>query len=273
MPAKRTTLMMIGFPLLCILLGLFAGYEGGIVIKTAAKEMAQNSRENSEYGTSIKSVRVTIQADQQELLFDQLRQFAKKEFFAIRITTTSFDSSYHVEMWREDVQIGGSFYPDSGELGLGLLRNSFEQRPPQPISVAVLEDLANDLQSFISEVPSAIITEMRHRLIITTTDKWRTEELLAQMKALAEKHSLKYESSFDDSSLFYTCLDLAIRGEGFHITTHDCDRDTIKDFNIDFYLDYHKTPTAKSEETLDELFNELKSVFGNIDNAVVKEQP
>jgi hypothetical protein len=118
MPAKRTTLMMSGFLLLCILLGSLAGYQGGIIIKTEFKEMAQNSKENSEYGTSVKSVRVTIQADQQELLFDQLRQFAEKNFFAIRITTTSFDPSYNVEMWREDVQIGGSFYPDSGELGL-----------------------------------------------------------------------------------------------------------------------------------------------------------
>src|SRR5436190_1421942 len=83
---------------------------------------------------------------------------------------------------------GGSFYTDSGKLDLGLLRNNFEQRPPQPISVAVFDEVKTDLESFISEVPSAITTERRYRLIITTTDNWRTEELLAQMKALAEKH-------------------------------------------------------------------------------------
>jgi hypothetical protein len=174
-------------------------------------------------------------------------------------------------MWREDVQIGGSFYPDSGELGLGLLRNPFEQRPPQPISMEVFDDLAGDLQSFISEVPSSIITERRYQLIITTTRDWQNEELLAQMKALAEKHSLQYEFSFHPSD--DRCLDVEIYGEDFRITVSDCERDTIKDFDIEFFLDYHGNPTAKSEETLDELFNELKSAFGNIDNATVKEQP
>ncbi len=266
----RTRLMMIGFLLLGVLSGLFFGYEGGIVIKTSVKEMLQNSKENSENGVPVKSVTITVQADQRELLFDQLRQFAKKDFFAIRIT--SLDAFYDVEMWRDDVEVNGSFYPDSGKLDLGLLRNQFEQQPPQPISVAVFDKVITDLESFISEVPSAIITEKRHRLIIKTTDNWRNEELLAQMKALAEKHSLKYEFSFDPSD--HRCLNVAIHEEGFHITTEDCERDTIQDFNIDFYLDYHKTPTATSEETLDKLFEELKSLFGNIDNAtVVNEQP
>jgi hypothetical protein len=91
------------------------------------------------------------------------------------------------------------------------------------------------------------------------------------MKALAEKHSLQYEFSFHPSD--DRCLDVEIYGEDFRITVSDCERDTIKDFDIEFFLDYHGNPTAKSEETLDELFNELKSAFGNIDNATVKEQP
>jgi len=274
MLTKSTRLTMIGFLLLGIVLGLFVGYEGGIVVKTSVKEMLQNSKESAEKGLPIKSVTITIQAGQEELLFEQFRKFAQKNFFAIRITSFK-PSSYDIEMWREDINIGGLFWIDTKTLSLSFHNNHFEQPVSQPISESVFDDLMNDLQTFISEVPSAITTERRHRLIITTTDNWRNEELLAQMKALAEKHSLKYEFSFYDSDPSDNrCLDVEIHGEGFHITTSDCERDTIEDFNIDFYLDYHKTPTATSEETLDKLFDELKSLLGNIDNAtVVNEQP
>src|SRR5687768_16974751 len=100
MLAKRTKLIMVGFLLLGVLLGLFFGYKGGIFIKTSVKEMLQNSKENSENGAPVKSVTITVQEDQRELLFDQLRQFAKKNFFAFRITDFK-PSSYNVEMWRE----------------------------------------------------------------------------------------------------------------------------------------------------------------------------
>lgn len=269
----RTRLVMIGFLLLGVLLGLFVGYEGGIVIKTAGKEVVQNSTTNSENGGPVKSVTVNIQAGQRELLFDQLRRFAKKNFFAIRITNFP-PSNYHYEMWREDIEISGSFENDDGILSVYVNHNQFEQPLPQPVSESVFEELMNDLQSFISEIPSAITTEKRHRLIITTTDNWRNEELLAQMKALAEKHSLEYEFSFYDSDPSDNrCLDVEIHGEGFHITTSDCERDTVEDFNIDFYLEYHKGPTATSEETLDTLFDELKSLLGNVDNVTVNEEP
>jgi len=267
----RTKFVMIGFLLLGVVAGLFFGYEGGIVIKTTVKEIAQNSTTNSENRGPVKPVTVNIQAGQRELLFDQLRGFAKKNFFAIRITSFP-PSNYHYEMWREDIEISGSFENDDGILSVYVNHNQFEQPLPQPVSESVFRELMNDLQSFISEVPSAITTERRHRLIITTNDNWRNEELLAQMKALAEKHSLEYEFSFYDSDPSDNrCLDVEIHGEGFHITTTDCERDTIEDFDIEFYLDYHESPTAISEETLDILFEELKSLLGNVDNAIVNE--
>jgi hypothetical protein len=128
----------------------------------------------------------------------------------------------------------------------------------------------NNFQSFVSEVPSAITTERRHRLIVTTNKDWRNKELLAPMKALAEKHSLEYEYSFYDSD---QCLNVEIHGEGFHITAKDCERDTIEDINIDFYLDYHKSPTAQSQEKLDILLDELRELFGDSENAIVNEEP
>jgi hypothetical protein len=269
---KNTGLTLIGVLLLGVFLGLFFGYEGGILIKTTMKEMEQNSKANSEYGAPVKSITIAVQANERELLFDQLRRFAKKNFFAIRIV--GFPSSYNVEMWREDINIGGLFWIDDKTLSLSFHNNQFEQHLSQPLPESVFEDLMNDLQTFISEVPSAITTERRHRLIITTNDNWRNEELLAQMKALAEKHSLEYEFSFFDSDpTDNRCLKVQIHGEGFHITTQDCERDTIEDFDIEFFLDYHDGPTATSKETLDSLFNELKSLLGNIDNATVNEEP
>lgn len=262
-----------GALLLGVILGLFFGYEGGILIKTTMKEMQQNSSADSEYGAPVKSITIAVQADERELLFDQLRRFAKKNFFAIRITDFR-PSSYNVEMWREDINIGGLFWIDDKTLSLHFHNNQFEQHLSQPLPESVFVDLMNDLQTFISEVPSAMTTERRHRLIVTTTDNWRNEELLAQMKVLAEKHSLEYEFSFSDSDPSDNrCLDVEIHGEGFHITTTDCERDTIEDFDIEFFLDYHEGPTATSENTLDTLFEELKSLLGNIDTATVNEEP
>jgi len=269
----RTRLVMIGILLLGVFLGLFFGYEGGILIKTSMKKMEQNSKANSEYGAPVKSITIAVQANERELLFDQLRKFAKKNFFAIRITDFR-PSSYNIEMWREDINIGGLFWIDSKTLSLSFHNNQFEQHLSQPLPESVFEDLMNNLQTFISVVPSAITTERRHRLIITTTDNWRNEELLAQMKVLAEEYSLEYEFSFYDSDPSDNrCLDVEIHGEGFHITTTDCERDTIEDFDIEFYLDYHKSPTATSKETLDTLFDELKSLLSNMDNATVNEEP
>src|SRR5262245_29409902 len=145
MLTKSTRLTIIGFLLLGILLGLFFGYEGGIVIKTKVKEMAQNSTVNSENGAPVKSFTTTIQASQRELLFDQLHRFAKKNFFAIRIT--SYPSSYDIEMWREDIEIFGSFENDDKILSISLNHNQFEQ----PVSESVFDDLMNDLQIFIGE--------------------------------------------------------------------------------------------------------------------------
>ena len=267
------TRLVIGILLLGVLAGLIFGYEGGILIKTSIKEMEQNSKANSEYGVPVKSITINIEANQRELLFDQLRQFAKKNFFAIRITDFR-PSSYDVEMWREDINIGGLFWIESKTLSLHFHNNQFEQHLSQHLPESIFEDLMNELQAFISEVPSAITTERRHRLIITTTDDWRNEELLAQMKALAEKHFLEYEFSFFDSDpTDNRCLKVEIHGEGFHITTQDCERDTIEDFDIEFFLDYHDGPTATSKETLDSLFKELKSLLVNIDNATVNEEP
>jgi hypothetical protein len=273
MLTKNTGLTMMGVLLLGVILGLFFGYGGGILIQTTMKEMEQNSRADSEYGAPVKSITIAVQANERELLFDQLRKFAKKNFFAIRITDFR-PSSYNVELWREDINIGGLFWIDDKTLSLHFHNNQFEQHLSQPLPESVFEDLMNDLQTFISVVPSAVTTERRHRLIITTTNNWRNEELLEQMKALAEKHSLEYEFSFSDSDPSDNrCLDVEIHGEGFHITTTDCERDTVEDFDIEFFLDYHNGPTATSEETLDTLFDELKSLLGSIDNATVNEEP
>lgn len=271
MSTIRTRFVMIGFLLLGVFSGLFFGYIGGIAIKTAGKWMVQNGRENAEYGSSVTSVNVTIETDEQDLLFGQLGDFAQKNFFAIRITKSLPPSpSYQIQMWREDIHIGGSYYPDSGELSLGFLHNNFEKRPPQPLPRTVFDDAKNALEAFISEVPSAMMTERRHSLIITTTNNWRNEELLAQMKAAADKHSLQYQHSF---SSYNRCVKVEIHGEGFHVTTQDCERDTIKDITIEFFLDYHERPSTASEETLDILLDELRVLFDNSDNASVNEKP
>jgi len=268
---KRSTLIALGFVLLCVLLGSVFGYVGGIATKTIVKEMLQNSKKSAEEGTPKKSVTITIQAGQQELLFDQLHKYAQKNGLAIVIAKD--ETFYDVEMWREDIRIYGSFKADSGILSLYFNYNHFEQTTSQTISVAVFDDLIDDLEVYTYNIPNAIITERQHRLIITTDKNWQDEELFTQMNGLAEKHSLKYNLSFYGSNPSdKSCFLVELRGEGFHITS-DCHYNSLDKINIDFYLDYYKDSPATSQETVDGLFNELKSLLGNIQNMTVTEQP
>jgi hypothetical protein len=170
-------------------------------------------------------------------------------------------------MSRKDVLVWGDnvFSPREYDISF------YDKDPTTPVSEEVIDSLMNDLKRFINEVPNVMMTQQRYRLTITTDKNWRDEELFSQMKVLAEKHSLEYKLLFYGSDPSdRTCFRVEIQGEGFHIIS-DCPFNTLEKINIDFYLDYYKNPTVTSQETLDELFNELKSLLGEIPNVTITE--
>lgn len=143
MLTKRTKLI-IGS---CLLVGILLCILGCI----GAKMMTKTS-ENSSERLPRRSVNITIDTSQRQEFFDQLQKFADKHDFTITIDTrSSGNEDFLIAMYRKDVKIYGDNAFVLGEYAFGFY--DVYRQPPAPDSV--LDDLVNDLKSFISEVPSA----------------------------------------------------------------------------------------------------------------------
>ena len=130
-----------------------------------------------------------------------------------------------------------------------------------------IDNLFNDLKRYISEIPNAIMTEQR-KILRITLDESQREELFAQMRNLADEHSLEFQLSLSsDKTLFHA----EFHGEGFHITSEPV-VGSPREISTVFFIDYHKAPTSTSLETVDELSNELKSLLGEIPNVTIAEE-
>jgi hypothetical protein len=97
-------------------------------------------------------VDVTIDTSQREKFFDQLRKFADKHDFTIRIDPQpSGAEDFLIYMTREDLEIIGDNAFAPGEYGFGFYHADLLH----PASDSAFEDLISDLESFINEVPGA----------------------------------------------------------------------------------------------------------------------
>ena len=146
----RRTMLFTGLCLLVgCLLGLFSGLLGG---KLLTKGNAENT---SEVESPIRSVTITIDESQQEELFDQLRKFADKWRYAIRIAPTDqFGQDFLIQMWREDIKVIGVYPSDPGELKIWF----YYTNPASPVPERFFDEEISDLKSFISEIPGATLT-------------------------------------------------------------------------------------------------------------------
>jgi hypothetical protein len=218
----------------------------------------------------LESFEVTVDNYQERWLIRPAQDFADKNGF--RFDISYYDQhgrEFSIWMERKDVQVVINNVIDLEEFSVAFYNNDCIH-PTVASDIVALED---DLKSFInSEIPNAMITEQRSRLTITTDKNWRDEELFSRMKVVADNHSLDYKLSFYGSDPSdKTCFRVEIQGEGFHIIS-DCPHNTLEKLNIDFYLDYYKSPTVTSQETLDGLFDELKSLLGEIPNVTIAEE-
>lgn len=97
------------------------------------------------------TITVLVEKSARDLFFDQLKKFAEKHAFAIRIAPIRPDGEHFaVDMWRTDIKIFGDNPFDSvdpAEFRIDLYENS-----PQPVPAEQLNFLVNDLKRFMGEV-------------------------------------------------------------------------------------------------------------------------
>ena len=261
MSAKQLKLILI----VCLLAGLLVC---GFACISLTRSINLKGNPND---LPVESFTIITELNQREEFFTQMRTFADKHALKFALVVHSPDkASFAIQIDGDGffiTAVGTTISPREIDIG-------FYNAPYSPTLTPqeTVDGLMDDIKHFVNEIPNVMITERQHRLIITTDKNWRDEELFSRMKTLAEKHSLKYELSFygsDPSDT--TCFLVEIQGEGFHIIS-DCPSNTLEKINIDFYLDYYKNPTVTSQETLDELFDELKSLHGEIPNVTITEE-
>jgi hypothetical protein len=220
----------------------------------------------AEFGTlhSKKTLALTIDNSQREKFFEQLTRFAEAHDFKIHIgSTTPAGDTFNINMSRKDVMVIANNVFDIKVFDI----HFYDEGPTNPVSEEIIDNLFNELKRYISEIPNAIITEQRKNIRITLDESQR-EEFFAQMRKLAQEHSLEFQLSLSsDETLFH----VEIHGEGFHITS-DPVVGSPKEISTVFFIDYHKAPTSISLETVDELSNELKNLLGEIPNATIVEE-
>jgi len=218
------------------------------------------------FGTSYpqRTLDVSIDLSQREKFFEQLTRFADAHDFKIHIgPTTPAGDTFNINMSRKDVMVIANNVFDTKTFDV----HFYDKDPTNPVSEEIIDNLFNDLKRFINEIPNVLITEKRKGLTITI-DEGQREELFARMQQLADKHSLKFVLTLSsDKTLFQA----EIYGDGFHITSEPL-VGSPRTVVIDFYVDYHQVPTSTSLETVDELFNELKSLLGEIPNVTITEE-
>jgi hypothetical protein len=171
-----------------------------------------------------------------------------------------------VELLRRDIKILAVDIPETSKMiAIDFYDQSFAKTVSEE-TINNIDDLATDLKTSISEIPNVMMTEVRKSLRITLDESQR-EELFAQMRNLADEHSLEFQLSLSsDKTVFHA----EINGEGFHITS-DPVVGSPREISTVFFIDYHKAPTPTSLEAVDELFNELKSRLSEIPNVTITE--
>ena len=105
----------------------------------------------------MRSLRITIDVNRREELFTQLRGFAEKHGFEILIREVKVHpDGIYIEMYRNGLEILAGDIPKSPtKISLGF----YNRYPALPASQETVDDLYNDLKSFISEIPNVTISE------------------------------------------------------------------------------------------------------------------
>jgi hypothetical protein len=106
--------------------------------------MAEISQKGSEGQAPLRRLRVMIEESQREELFAQLRKFADKHGFEIRIRKAGpTREGFFIQMFRDDLYIDGTvtrFDPKIVSIGV------FDENPVHPTSEEIVDELFSDLK-------------------------------------------------------------------------------------------------------------------------------
>jgi spermidine/putrescine-binding protein len=135
--------------LICLLLGIFIG----VGVTTVFIKMDESTNKTYvEQQQPKKIVVITFDQIHQEEFFAQIRKFAEKWAYAIRIAPTELDGDvYLIQMWREDIKIIAVNNYDPGRYSMTFL----DTYPARPVPEKFFEEEVGDLESFIRDIPDA----------------------------------------------------------------------------------------------------------------------
>ena len=209
--------------------------------------------------------------DQREQFFTQLQNFADKH--SLKLESNFYDAEkkgFLVALYGDGFHITSvSRKKAPREISIG-----FYNEASPPTSDATFDKLAVDLKSHLKELPSMVIREKLKRLRIMIDENERQEhfaELFTQLREFADQHSLEFIIISYDTDLRTFLVELD--GDGFQITS-EAVRNPPGEINIDFYIHYdgNGDPTSTSQETVAELFDDLKRFFGKRPNVTITEE-
>jgi hypothetical protein len=145
---KRTKLFVLIFLIIVLVATCTLTTSGRVRINSSTPP---SNREKA----PIRIVEVTLAESQHDQLFEQLRRFADKHAFSIRIAPTDpTGENFLVQMWREDIKVIGVDSGDPGLFGIAFY-NTYEERP---VPSRVFDELVVDLREFIAEIPNTTFT-------------------------------------------------------------------------------------------------------------------
>ena len=147
--------IMAGYILVGCMSGLLLGVFVGALGATDIKAMIEKTRNQPKIEAPVRDITITIDTSQQQKLFDQLRKFADKWRYAVRIApSNSSAKSFAVQMWRYDMKLSGLYETELGILKIGFYNTRSTSQNPWWF----FDDEIKDLKSLINEVPNATIT-------------------------------------------------------------------------------------------------------------------
>ena len=120
---------------------------------------ASSSEYNKRYPSErlpIQTLSIRVDKDHREELFSQLRKFSEKHRLSFDLAFYRDKEIFSIVMSDETIDISGLSKPiTTTELDI----NFYEEDPTNPPSQETVDELFNDLKSFISEIPNVTISE------------------------------------------------------------------------------------------------------------------
>jgi hypothetical protein len=218
----------------------------------------------------VKSMEITMDLDQREAFFTQLQNFANKYVLKQEVNFYDVENrGFLVALYGNGFRITSvSRTQDPKKINI-----RFYNEASPLTSQKTFDELLLDLKNFLNRIPNVIIREKLKRLNISMNENQREElltEFITQLQNFADQHSLEFTiiSSDSDMKVFLVEMD----GDGFQITS-EAVMSPLREMNVNFYIHYddNGNSTSTSQQTVAQLFDDLKNYFGKIPNVTITE--